>query len=220
MDGQDFLPPEWERFLKGSIDEAALAQTLAKVRRRRMEETVYPPEGKIFRALQLIAPEDVKVVILGQDPYHEPDQAEGLAFSVPSGVAVPPSLRNIFKEYSADLGREIPATSHLGAWAAGGVLLINAVLSVDAGNAGSHRNYGWEKFTDALIAAVSSKLEKVVFILWGGFAARKVPLINHAKHLVITSAHPSPLSAYRGFFGSKPFSQAENFLQGWRWPEL
>lgn len=220
MEGQDFLPPEWERFLKGSIDETALVQTLAKVCRRRQEVEVYPPEGKIFRALQLIAPEDIKVVILGQDPYHEPGQAEGLAFSVPSGVAVPPSLRNIFKEYSADLGREIPSASHLGAWAAGGVLLINAVLSVDAGNAGSHRNYGWEKFTDALIAAVSSKLEKVVFILWGGFAARKVPLIDHNKHLVITSAHPSPLSAYRGFFGSKPFSQAENFLTDWRWPEL
>ena len=216
----DRLPPAWREFIAkyacGVIPDAALARVDA----RRKTREVYPPEGKLFRAFELTPPEAVRVVIVGQDPYHTPGEAEGLAFSVPSGVALPPSLRNLFREYAEDLRRPVPSAGSLEAWARGGVLLLNAILSVDAHTPASHRDCGWEKFTDAAIRAVSAGAEKrVAFILWGNFARSKKKLID-PRHFILEGAHPSPLSAYRGFFGSRPFSQVETALGDWTWPLL
>ena len=211
------LPEQWKAFLEGFTDFAALEDTLLHTEERRRTGLVFPPEGSVFRALELTPPSSVRVVILGQDPYHDDGQACGLAFAVPEGVKEPPSLRNIRKEFRNDLGRE--ATS-LKAWAKHGVLLLNAVLTVDAHAPGSHANRGWEKFTDSVIRAVSAKQDRAVFILWGAYAIKKTPLIDTSKHLILASVHPSPLSASRGFFGSAPFSKTEAFFQGkWRWPE-
>jgi len=171
---------------------------------------IYPPRP--FRALELTAPEQVHAVVLGQDPYHGPGQAEGLAFSVREGVKLPPSLRNIFKELAEDVGVAPPASGDLTGWARQGVLLLNAVLTVRAGAAASHAGKGWETFTDEVIRTVSAKPERVVFILWGGYARKKKALIDTSRHVVIESAHPSPLSAHNGFFGSKPFSRANAAL--------
>ena len=180
-------------------------------------KTIYPPRGQRLRALELTPLEEVKVVILGQDPYHGPGQAHGLCFSVPEGVRVPPSLVNIYKELDADLGVSPRAHGNLEHWARQGVLLLNTSLTVEAGRAGSHAGCGWEPITDAIVAAVAARAEPSVFILWGSHArkkARGVPeLANNERHLVLTSAHPSPLSAYAGFFGSKPFSKANAFLE-------
>ncbi|NCC94727.1 MAG: uracil-DNA glycosylase, partial [Opitutae bacterium] len=181
---------------------------------------VFPPERRIFHALQLTPPAAVRAVLLGQDPYHDDGQAEGLAFSVPAGVKFPPSLRNIFKEYAADLGRPVPESGSLRDWAENGVLLLNSVLSVRAHEAGSHRKFGWESFTDAVIRSLNRKQERIVFLLWGNFALAKRPLIDETRHTVLANVHPSPLSAHRGFFGSRPFSQAELALGNWRWPGL
>ena len=216
----DRLPPAWREFIArhagGATPDAALEAVDAK---RELHE-VYPPEGKLFRAFELTPPETVRVVIVGQDPYHNPGEAEGLAFSVPNGVALPPSLKNLFKEYAEDLHRPAPSAGSLEAWARGGVLLLNAILSVDAHTPASHRDCGWEKFTDAAIRAVSAGAEKrVAFILWGNYARSKKKLID-GRHFVLEGAHPSPLSAYRGFFGSRPFSQVEANLGDWRWPVL
>ena len=194
------LPDNWRSFLGGRLDAAGL---------------------EAFHALELTAPEEVKVVLLGQDPYHDDGQAEGLAFSVPAGIKFPPSLRNIFKEYAFDLGRPVPETGTLMPWAKHGVLLLNSVLTVAAHSAGSHRKFGWEKFTDAVIAALSAERTGLVFLLWGNYAIGKKPLIDGAKHTILENVHPSPLSAHRGFFGSRPFSQTEKAIGGnWRWPEL
>ena len=193
------LPDNWRSFLGGRLDAA----------------------GLVFHALELTAPEEVKVVLLGQDPYHDDGQAEGLAFSVPAGIKFPPSLRNIFKEYASDLGRPVPETGTLMPWAKHGVLLLNSVLTVAAHSAGSHRKFGWEKFTDAVIAALSAERTGLVFLLWGNYAIGKKPLIDGAKHTILENVHPSPLSAHRGFFGSRPFSQTEKAIGwNWRWPEL
>lgn len=181
---------------------------------------MFPPEGQLFTALRLTPPEAVRVVLLGQDPYHDDGQAEGLAFSVAPGVKFPPSLRNIFKEYASDLGRKIPLSGSLRNWAANGVLLLNSVLSVRAHEAGSHRKFGWERFTDSVIRSLNRRAEPVVFLLWGNFAIAKRPLIDESRHRVFENVHPSPLSAHRGFFGSRPFSRAEQALDGWKWPEL
>ena len=180
-------------------------------------KTIYPPRGQRLRALELTPLDAVKVVILGQDPYHGPGQAHGLCFSVPQGVRVPPSLVNIYKELEADLGVSPRQHGDLQQWARQGVLLLNTSLTVEAGRAGSHAGCGWEPITDAIVAAVAAREHPSVFILWGSHARKKaqgVPeLANNDRHLVLTSAHPSPLSAYAGFFGSKPFSKANAFLE-------
>ncbi|MBO5791807.1 MAG: uracil-DNA glycosylase [Lentisphaeria bacterium] len=210
------LPGNWKNYLTGFTDFNALAETEKKVAARREAGVVFPPEEAAYTALELTAPEDVRVVILGQDPYHDDGQAYGLAFDVPEGVKEPPSLRNIKKEFRNDLKRE---PGSLRTWAEHGVLLLNAVLTVDAHAPGSHAKLGWELFTDSVIRAVSARNERVVFILWGAYAIKKAVLADSSKHLIITSVHPSPLSASRGFFGSAPFSRTEAFFQGsWLWP--
>jgi len=173
---------------------------------------VFPPRDEIYTAFELTSFENVGVVILGQDPYHGERQSHGLAFSVNEGIKIPPSLRNIYKELEGDLGIKRTGGS-LKDWAAEGVLLLNTVLTVDAHEANSHRGLGWEKFTDSVIEMVSEELENVVFILWGKPAQKKEALIDGSKHLIIKSVHPSPLSAYRGFFGSKPFSRTNEYLE-------
>jgi uracil-DNA glycosylase len=213
----DKLPDNWKTFLDGYADFSQLENTLQWVKSRREEYTVYPPSGSIFRAFELTPPESVRAVIIGQDPYHEPGQAQGLAFSVPSTCKLPPSLRNIFKEYSADTGNPFPGSGDLSPWAQEGVLLMNAVLSVDQGAAASHaKKAGWEPFTDAVIRALSDRRERTAFILWGNFAIGKKFLIDTEKHLILESVHPSPLSARRGFFGSRPFSQVQAY-NGIKW---
>lgn len=176
------------------------------------KHTVYPPGSEIFAAFNYTPFEAVKVVILGQDPYHGPGQANGLCFSVKDGITHPPSLRNIFKELNNDLGFEIPRSGNLEKWARQGVLLLNATLTVRAKQAGSHQNRGWENFTDRVIFTLSEIKEDLVFILWGKFAQNKELLIDASKHCVLKSAHPSPFSADKGFFGSKPFSQTNDYL--------
>lgn len=187
---------------------------LARVSRERERVEVYPPAGRELFALQATPPQAVRTVILGQDPYHEPGQAMGLAFSVAKGAALPPSLRNIFVELRGDLGIELPPHGDLTAWAERGVLLLNTVLTVERGKANSHAKWGWQRFTDAVIAATNALPQPVVFLLWGAQAQKKAALLNaQAPRLVLPAPHPSPLSSYRGFFGSKPFSQANAFLQ-------
>ena len=175
--------------------------------------TVFPPRNYIFNALKLTPYENVKVVIMGQDPYHGEGEAHGLSFSVQKGIKIPPSLQNIYKELKDDLGIPIRSEGDLTGWAKEGVLLLNAVLTVEKDKPASHRNYGWEKLTDYIIKVINLKKEPVVFILWGNFAKEKKALITNPIHYVITSAHPSPLSASHGFFGSKPFSKCNQFLE-------
>ena len=214
------LPQKWTEFIRRYAGELSLDAPLERLERRRSEHAVYPPAGRVFRAFELTPPECVRVVIVGQDPYHNPGEAEGLAFSVPEGVKLPPSLRNIFKEYADDLHRPLPESGSLEKWARGGVLLLNAILTVDADAPASHRDFGWELVTDAAIRAVSRGAQKRVgFILWGAYARSKKKLID-PRHYIFEGAHPSPLSAYRGFFGSRPFSQVEAALGDWSWPEL
>ncbi|MFX0549544.1 uracil-DNA glycosylase [Hathewaya histolytica] len=176
-------------------------------------KTIYPDMNDIFNALKYTPYKDVKVVILGQDPYHGPNQSHGLSFSVKPGVKTPPSLVNIYKELNSDLGYYIPNNGYLKKWAEEGVLLLNTVLTVRAGEANSHKNKGWEKFTDKIISLINEKNDPVVFILWGNNAQAKVKLITNSKHHIIKSVHPSPLSASRGFFGTKPFSKSNEFLK-------
>lgn len=179
----------------------------------RAKHSIYPHQGDVYKALQLTSRADTRVVLLGQDPYHGAGQAHGLSFSVPTGVALPPSLRNIMKERESDVG--IPVSSHgnLASWATQGVLLLNSTLTVRDGEAGSHRGRGWETFTDALLTAVNEKDRRVVFVLWGSTAQQKLPLITRNHHVVLRAPHPSPLSAHRGFFGSSPFSRINNALE-------
>lgn len=174
--------------------------------------TVYPDMYDIFNALALTGYSDTKAVILGQDPYHEEGQAQGLSFSVPRNIAIPPSLVNIYKELNSDIGAEIPNHGNLVSWTGEGVLLLNSVLTVRAHAAASHKNLGWENFTDTIISMLSQRDVPLVFILWGNFAQSKRPLIDESRHLVLCAPHPSPLSASRGFFGSRPFSQTNEFL--------
>lgn len=177
------------------------------------KKNIYPKKSEYFKALDFTSLQDVKVVILGQDPYHGPGQAHGLCFSVCDGVRFPPSLQNIFKEIKSDVGGEIPATGNLESWAKQGVLLLNSVLTVEEGQAGAHQNRGWEKFTDKVIEVVNRECDHVVFILWGAYAQKKAAFVDKDKHLVLESVHPSPLSSHRGFFGSKPFSKANAWLK-------
>lgn len=181
--------------------------------RRRAGATVYPPGGQIFNALNSTPLSSVRAVILGQDPYHGPGQAHGLCFSVANGVRLPPSLVNIFKEVHADLGIQPPPHGNLQGWAERGVLLLNAVLTVERGQAGAHQGRGWERFTDAVVEAINQRLDKVVFMLWGSQAQKKGAGIDARRHLVLSAPHPSPLSAHRGFLGCRHFSKANDWLQ-------
>ena len=190
------------------------------VKDERKKYTVFPPDKEVFAALHLTPYEKVSVLILGQDPYHETGQAHGLCFSVRPAVAIPPSLQNIYKELHDDLGCQIPNNGCLTPWAEQGVLLLNAVLTVRAHQANSHQGKGWENFTDAIIRAVSAKADRVVFVLWGAYARKKAPLIDTSRHVIIQSAHPSPLSATNGFFGSRPFSKINEALREAGKPEI
>tara|TARA_B100000579_G_C22646844_1_gene764185 strand:+ start:53 stop:721 length:669 start_codon:yes stop_codon:yes gene_type:complete len=177
------------------------------------KKKIHPSSKDVFRAFELTSFKNVKTIILGQDPYHGSNQANGLAFSVNSEVRVPPSLLNIFKEYSTDLNLPIPTDGNLSAWAERGVLLLNSILTVESKSPGSHKDFGWEEFTNQIIKALSDKKSNLVFILWGAYAQSKQVLIDSSKHLIIASPHPSPLSAHRGFFGSKPFSKTNDYLR-------
>ena len=203
---------DWNPILRGEFDEPYWKELQAFVAAERAHHTVYPPHDEVFRALHLTPYAETKVLILGQDPYHGPGQANGLAFSVRDGEKIPPSLQNIHKELEADLGIPRPNHGNLERWATEGVLLINATLTVRARTAASHQKHGWEIFTDRVIAAVNDKPDRVVFVLWGSTARKKKALIDLDRHFVIESPHPSPLSAHRGFFGSKPFSQVNAAL--------
>lgn len=203
---------DWNPILRGEFDKPYWPILQQFVADERAQGAVYPPHDQVFAALHLTPYADVKVLILGQDPYHGPRQAHGLCFSVPHGIQQPPSLQNIFAELRDDLGVEPPSHGNLEGWARQGVLLLNAFLTVRARQAASHRSAGWETFTDEVIRAVSAKPERVVFILWGAFARRKKSFVDLTRHVVIESAHPSPLSAHNGFFGTKPFSRANAAL--------
>lgn len=200
----------WEAYLDLSKYEGLLE----KVNRAYEEAEVYPPKGELFSAFLLTPPEKVRVVILGQDPYHEPGQAHGLAFSVKEGVKLPPSLVNIYKEREADIGVPMSNSGDLTKWAKQGVLLLNTVLTVEKGKANSHRDFGWQAFTDDVVACVAKFPQPVAFVLWGAQAQKKAAVAAKSNYprLVLQSPHPSPLSSYRGFFGSKPFSQINDFL--------
>ncbi len=209
---ESMLPEAWRVLLRDACRSESFRQLNVFLDEEYRSQTIFPPRENLFTAFRLTAPDQVKVVILGQDPYHDDGQAHGLAFSVRPGVRPPPSLRNIFKELSADLGSGIPETGSLVSWAEQGVLLLNTVLTVRAHQPGSHRKHGWENFTDAVIAGLSREKAHLVFVLWGAPAQSKLPLIDREKHSVICSAHPSPLSAHRGFFGSRPFSAVNRDL--------
>ncbi|WP_372495753.1 uracil-DNA glycosylase [Kitasatospora humi] len=220
------LPESWREVLAGETEQPYFARLAEFVAAERAEHQVFPPRGQVFSALAATAYQDVKVLVLGQDPYHDDGQAHGMSFSVLPGTRTPPSLRNIFKELHADLGVPVPDNGYLMPWAEQGVLLLNAVLTVRAHQANSHKGKGWEKFTDAVIKAVSAREEPCVFVLWGNYAKKKLPLIDTSRHAVVQGAHPSPLSA-KLFLGSKPFSQINAALEGfgataidWRLPDL
>lgn len=202
----------WKEILQPEFEKPYFAKLVEFVRSEYATHTVYPSGGNIFRALDKCPPDRVKVVIIGQDPYHGEGQANGLCFSVNDGVQFPPSLRNIFKEINADLGKPIPTSGNLDRWAEQGVLLLNATLTVRAHEAASHAGHGWEEFTDAIVDALSELKTGVVYMLWGNYAQRKGARINTAHNLVLKCAHPSPLSAHNGFFGCRHFSQANNYL--------
>ncbi|WP_037900307.1 uracil-DNA glycosylase [Streptomyces sp. NRRL S-350] len=220
------LPGSWREVLGAETEKPYFAELSAFVAAQRAEHEVFPPSGQEFAALEATPYEKVRVLVLGQDPYHDNGQAHGMSFSVLPGTRIPPSLRNIFKELQADLGVPAPDNGYLMHWAEQGVLLLNAVLTVRAHEANSHKAKGWEKFTDAVIKAVSDREEPVVFVLWGNYAKKKLPLIDTDRHVVVQGAHPSPLSA-RLFFGSRPFSQINAALEGfggepidWQVPNL
>ncbi len=203
----------WEEALKGEFRKPYYRTLYEKIKEEYRTQTVYPPSDEIFTAFHLTPIEKVKVVILGQDPYHEPGQAHGLSFSVKAGIELPPSLQNIYQELHDDIGCGIPKTGDLTKWAEQGVLMLNTLLTVRAHRAFSHQGIGWEQFTDAAIKALDQQDRPIVFILWGRPAQQKKALITNPKRLVIESPHPSPLSAYRGFFGSRPFSRTNAYLE-------
>ena len=208
------IEPSWKKALAKEFEQPYFKSLIDFVKSEYTEHICYPPGPEIFSAFNAAAFDDVKVVIIGQDPYHGPKQANGLCFSVHDGIPFPPSLVNIFREIKTDLGKEIPESGNLERWAKQGVLLLNATLTVRKGEAGSHQNEGWETFTDAVIRKVSDEKENVVFLLWGGFAKKKGAKIDRAKHHVLESGHPSPLSANKGhWFGNRHFSQANEFLK-------
>ncbi len=207
------IEESWKEVLSPEFKKDYFIRLTDFVRQEYQTTTVYPPGKLIFNAFNLCPYPKVKVVIIGQDPYHGPGQAHGLCFSVNDGVPFPPSLQNIFKEIQSDLGSPIPETGNLTRWAEQGVLMLNATLTVRAHQAGSHQRRGWEEFTDAAIRALAENREHLVFILWGAYAQKKGAFISRDRHLVLTSVHPSPLSAYHGFFGNKHFSRANAYLE-------
>lgn len=218
---------DWNPLLRGEFDKLYWQELQAFVRAERARHTVYPPSEEVFAALHLTPHASVKALILGQDPYHGPRQAHGLCFSVRPGVPKPPSLQNIFAELRNDIGAPVPSHGSLEHWARQGVLLLNATLTVRARKAASHQRRGWERFTDEVIRVVNAKPERVVFILWGASARRKRSLVDTTRHVVIESAHPSPMAARGGFFDSRPFSRANEALAAagrtpidWEIPEL
>ena len=204
---------DWYEALKGELSKEYYKRLFVTVHQEYRTRQIFPPANDLFNAFHFTPLKDVKVVILGQDPYHNVGQAHGLCFSVKKGVKIPPSLVNIYRELHDDLGCEIPQHGELTKWARQGVLMLNTVLTVRAHEANSHRDIGWEEFTDAAIKAVNEQDRPIVFILWGAPAQRKKKMLNNPKHLILEAPHPSPLSAYRGFFGSKPFSKANQFLE-------
>jgi uracil-DNA glycosylase len=221
------IPRSWHSVLRNQIDEPYFAELDDFLDRDAKEHTIFPHQDEIFRALELTPYPSVRVLLLGQDPYPTPGHAHGLAFSVRPGVKPPASLRNVFKELNTDLGCSIPNHGYLVSWATQGVLLLNTVLTVREGEPNSHKGVGWEDFTDEIIRRVNSKRSLVVFVLWGAPAQKKLPLIDTAKHTIVTSAHPSPLAAKRGFFGSRPFSKINAALErvgepaiDWQLPDL
>ncbi|MDH7945136.1 uracil-DNA glycosylase [Pseudohongiella sp. SYSU M77423] len=208
------LEPSWKDELAGEFDKPYM-QSLRQflLQEKQQGQQIFPPGNQIFNALNTTPFDKVRVVILGQDPYHGPGQAHGLCFSVQQDVAVPPSLQNIYKELHADLGLPVPSHGNLMQWAEQGVLLLNAVLTVRAGQANSHQGKGWEHFTDRIVELLNERREHLVFMLWGSYAQRKGAMIDRKRHLVLSSPHPSPLSAHRGFLGNRHFSKANQYLQ-------
>lgn len=206
------IEPSWKTVLAGEFEKEYFLNLTKFVHEEYRTAQIFPPGRQIFAAFDATPFNDVKVVILGQDPYHDVNQANGLCFSVNNGVAFPPSLLNIFKEIKSDIGTEIPQSGDLSRWAHQGVLLLNATLTVRAHMAGSHQGRGWETFTDAVIAHLAREREHLVFLLWGAYAIKKGAFIDRTRHLVLTSPHPSPLSAHRGFFGNHHFSRANEYL--------
>ena len=221
------LPEDWAEVLNEELEQPYFHKLTRFVEEERSKQQVFPPDEDVFNALKATPFEKVRVFLLGQDPYHDTGQAHGLCFSVLPGIKPPPSLVNIYKELASDTGFLIPKHGYLQSWAEQGVLMLNAVLTVRAHQANSHKDKGWELFTDAIIRKVNAKTEPVIFVLWGGYAGKKATLIDTSRHTILQSAHPSPLSARNGFFGSKPFSKIDQLLkkQGsaeieWRLPEV
>ena len=214
------MKPDWEAILQPEMDQPYFRQLMEFVDSEYNSKTIYPPKDSIYAALAFTGYSETRVVILGQDPYHGEKQSHGLCFSIDSQEAkYPPSLRNMFKELEADLG--ITRTCrNLSDWAKQGVLLLNTVLTVQSGQAASHRGKGWEQFTDAIIRALNRRTKPMIFVLWGGDAKKKIPLIDGDRHKIISAAHPSPLSAHNGFFGSKPYSRINAQLKEWGQPEI
>ncbi|MDZ7960000.1 MAG: uracil-DNA glycosylase [Aulosira sp. DedQUE10] len=214
------LSPSWQAVLSEEFDKPYFSKLQNFLLAESQSHTIYPPEDNIFSAFELTPYDNVNVLLLGQDPYHDKNQAHGLCFSVQPGIKPPPSLINIFKELKDDVGFNIPNNGYLVSWAKQGILMLNAVLTVRAHTPNSHKNQGWETFTDAVISKVNQKIDPVVFVLWGGYAQKKLKLIDTTRHTVIQSAHPSPLSARNGFFGSKPFSAINLALHSFGKPEI
>jgi uracil-DNA glycosylase len=223
----NYFPESWHAHLDGELAKPYFQKLAQFVDEERRQATVFPPEDEVFSALRLTPYDEVKVLLLGQDPYHDNNQAHGLCFSVRPGIKPPPSLVNMYKELREDVGFRIPNNGYLVPWSKQGILLLNAVLTVRAHTPNSHKNQGWEKFTDAVISAVNEKRDPVVFVLWGGYAQKKQSLIDTSRHTIVQSAHPSPLSARNGFFGSRPFSAINAALHAagkseidWQIPDL
>ncbi len=208
------ISPSWKARLIQEFEKPYFTQLISFVKSEYQNQTIYPPGNEIFRAFDCCDFDQVKVVIIGQDPYHGAEQANGLCFSVRDTMRVPPSLANIYKEIQSDLGKPIPTSGDLERWARQGILLLNATLTVRAATAGSHQNKGWEEFTDAVIKIISEEKEHVVFMLWGAYAQKKGLMIDRTKHFVLMAPHPSPFSAYSGFFGCKHFSKTNAYLKG------
>ena len=207
------IEPSWYSLLENEFEKKYFTNLRSFIKNEYSTKVIFPPPKLIFNAFNLTPANKVKVIIIGQDPYHGEGQAHGLSFSVPTGIKIPPSLMNIYKELNTDVNKDIPSHGLLEDWARQGVLLLNSVLTVESGKANSHKNIGWEKFTESVISLISKKKESLVFLLWGNYAHKKEDFIESNNHLILKSVHPSPLSAYNGFFGSKHFSKANNFLK-------
>lgn len=214
------IPDSWQHVLAGEIDKPYFKTLETFVEEERRTQTIFPPENDVFNALTSTPYERVNVLLLGQDPYHDDNQAHGLCFSVRPGITPPPSLANMYREMRADVGTSTPNNGYLVHWAEQGILMLNAVLTVRAHSPNSHKGKGWETFTDAIIRTVNEKESPVVFVLWGGYARKKVPLIDTSRHTIVQSAHPSPLSARNGFFGSRPFSAINAALHAAGKPQI